>query len=104
MSLAVYERPPTYNSSVPSVPQAAALKCLRELQDYLSQSSDDCSILIEHTVQLISAVKNSHMEAIRFQLFGLRRHLSSDSTFATKQAIKLLEEIRVLLKTAGFRT
>ena len=104
MSLAVYERAPTYNSSVTSDDlRATALQRLGQLRDCLGQRADDdvLSSLTEQTEQLARSVENFHMEAIRFRLYGLRRQLKTQSGLVPPEAVGLLEEASHSLEGAG---
>ena len=104
MSLAVYERAPTYNSSVTSDDlRATALERLGQLRDCLGQRADDdvFSSLTEQTEQLARSVENFHMEAIRFRLYGLRRQLKTQAGLVPPEAVGLLEEASQALKAAG---
>ena len=105
MSLAVYERPPTYNSSVTSNDfRDTALERLGQLRDCLGQSADNDSLasLAEQTEQLARSVETFHMEAIRFRFFGLRRQLATQPGPVPPEAAGLLEEVSHALEGAGF--
>ena len=104
MSFAVYERPPTYNSSVPDDPRAAALACLGQLIDCLSQGPGHLSGFVEQTEQVITAVAASHIEGVRFRLFGLRRQLGAHTGVLPDQTVELLDQATAALQAAGFRT
>ena len=81
-----------------------AIERLVQLRDCLSESANDLSDFAEQTEQLMTAVDSSHAEAVRFRLFGLRRQFASHSGSLPTRAIALLEEARVALQEAGFRT
>jgi hypothetical protein len=104
MSLAVYERPTTYNSSVTTDDsRAIALERLGQLRDCLAQGADDDGLsgFVEQTAQLARSVETFHMEAIRFRLFGLRRQLTTHAG-VPPAAAGLLEEVSQALEAAGF--
>ena len=89
---------------MPSDPRSTAVKCLEELRDCLRLSPDDPSDYVGQTESLIIAVESSHMEAIRFRLFGLRRQFATDSESLPEDAVRLLDAAGAALKEAGFRT
>lgn len=84
-------------------PQATALERLGQLRDCLGQRADDevLSNLTEQTEQLARSVKNFHMEAIRFRLYGLRRQLKTETELVPPEAVGLLEEASQALEAAG---
>ena len=89
---------------MPTDPRPTAIECLEELRDCLRLSPDDPSDYVGQTERLIIAVESSHMEAIRFQLFGLRRQFATDSESLPEGAVRLLDAAGTALKEAGFRT
>lgn len=85
-------------------PRSTAIESLKELRDCLRLSADDPSDYVGQTERLIIAVESSHMEAIRFRLFGLRRQFAVDSESLPTGAVSLLDAAGTALKEAGFRT
>jgi len=104
MSFAVYERPPTYNSSVPDNSRTVAIASLRQLYDCLRQGPGDLSGFVEQTEQIITAVEASHIEGVRFRLFGFRRQLGAHTGILPDEAVELLDQATAALQAAGFRT
>ena len=84
--------------------RATAVERLAQLRDCLRQGGDDLSTYVEQTDQLIVAIHASHMEAVRFRLFGLRRQFASHRDTLPEPATGLLEEAGAALQEAGFRT
>jgi len=52
----------------------------------------------------MTAVEASHIEGVRFRLFGFRRQLSAYSGHLPDRAVDLLDEATAALRAAGFRT
>ena len=74
------------------------------MRDCLRQGTSDLSDFVEQTEKVISAVEASHIEGVRFRLFGLRRQLKAYPGQLPDQVTGFLEEATTALKEAGFRT
>ena len=85
--------------------RAVALERLRQLRDCLAQSAnaDSLAHLVEEIDLLSTSVESFHMEAIRFRLFGLRRHLAAQDRPLPDGASGLLDDAGAALEAAGFQ-
>ncbi len=81
-----------------------AIERLGQLRDCLRQGPSDLSGFVEQTEQVITAVEASHIEGVRFRLFGFRRQLGAYAGSLPDQAVELLDQVTVALQAAGFRT
>ena len=52
----------------------------------------------------MTAVEASHIEGVRFRLFGFRRQLHDYSGLLPDRAVELLDQATAALHAAGFRT
>ena len=89
---------------MPDNPRVAAIERLGQLRDCLRQGEPDLSPFAEQTEQVISAVEATHIEGVRFRLFGLRRQLGASDLHLPDQALELLDQATAALQAAGFRT
>ena len=89
---------------MPDDSRAVAIASLRQLCDCLRQGPGDLSGFVEQTEQVITAVEASHVEGVRFRLFGFRRQLGAHTSILPDQAVELMDQATAALKAAGFRT
>ena len=88
---------------MPDDPRAKAVECLGQLRDCLHQSPSDLSGFVEQTEQVITAVEASHIEGVRFRLFGFRRQLGAYTGPLPDPTVELLDQTTAALQAAGFR-
>ena len=89
---------------MPDNPRVTAIERLGQLRDCLRQGESSLLPFVEQTEQVISAVEATHIEGVRFRLFGLRRQLGADGLPLPDQAFELLDQATAALQEAGFRT
>ena len=89
---------------MPDDPRATAVERLGQLRDCLRQGPGDLSGFVEQTEQVITAVEASHIEGVRFRLFGFRRQLGDYTGVLPDKANELLDQATAALQAAGFRT
>ena len=84
--------------------RALALERLQQLRECLARGPDVAALagFVESVDQLARSVESFHMEAIRFQLFGLRRRLATYEGPLPDAASGLLDETSAALEAAGF--
>ena len=89
---------------MPDDPRATAIERLGQLRDSLRQAPGDLSGFVEQTEHVITAVEASHIEGVRFRLFGFRRQLDAYAGLLPDQTVELLDQATAALQAAGFRT
>ena len=88
---------------MPDDPRATAIERLGQLRDCLRQGPSDLLGFVEQTEQVITAVEASHIEAVRFRLFGFRRQLNAYTGPLPDPTVELLDRATAALQAAGFR-
>ena len=97
--------PPRETGKLSEEHRARAIDRIEALRRLLvAQPQADAAPLAEECEHLLRAVRASHMEAIRFRVYGITRGLSRLDPAAPREAAALLDEARAAIEAAGFRT